>query len=215
MRKIIVLSILTSITISATAQKFGIFGGPQMTSSRYSMRGSKQPNTAKYGFQLGAGWKIPFDNQLYFSPSAYYSLKGYKVKFNRLVFPPDSNAVDNNTTIHTFELAFLLQYDLSKKPNTFFIRLGPSLDFQLSGKEKFNRKNDPPVDRNMKYDFGNYGRYGASMVAHFGYETSNGFSFFAQYTRGIGSINNADGGPRIVHRAYGVSVGKYLTKKKS
>jgi hypothetical protein len=35
-----------------------------------------------------------------------------------------------------------------------------------------------------------------------------------QYTHGIGSINNADFGPGIWHRALGISIGKYINKKK-
>ena len=58
------------------------------------------------------------------------------MKFNRYAFPPDTLATDNNTSIHTFELAFLLQFDLGKRHGHFFIKAGPSLDFQLAGKEK-------------------------------------------------------------------------------
>ncbi|MEI9808721.1 MAG: hypothetical protein WDO16_13155 [Bacteroidota bacterium] len=59
-------------------------------------------------------------------------------------------AADNNTSIHTFELAFLLQYDLGKNPQHFFIKAGPSLDFQLAGKEKFKPdERQLPVSRNM------------------------------------------------------------------
>ena len=57
-------------------------------------------------------------------------------------FPPDTAAIDNNTTIHTFELASLLQYNLGKQPYHFFIKAGPSLDFQLFGKEKFTKKDN-------------------------------------------------------------------------
>lgn len=214
MKKSFVLLVLTGITMIGSGQQFGIFGGPQMTTAKYTVRGEKQPATAKYGFQLGAGWKIPFENRLFFSPSAYYSLKGYKVKFNQAAFPPDTLAVDNNTSFHTLELAFLLQYDFSSKPGGFFVKFGPSLDFQLSGKEKFKLENNTTIDRKLVFDFGQYGRYGASMVLQLGYETSKGLTLYGHYTHGIGSINNADYGPKILHRAYGISVGKYLTRKK-
>lgn len=216
MKKIIVLLILTGISMDILAQtQFSIFAGPQMATARYSINSKKQPTTAKYGFQAGVGMKIPFDVNLFFAPAAFYSMKGYKVDFNRPAFPPDTTATDNNTTIHTFELAFLLQYDFGKSANHFFLKLGPSLDFQLFGKEKFNTKNNTTVSRNMTFDFATYGHYAASMLLHFGYETQNGLSFAAQYTHGLGSINNADNGPSIRHRVYGLSVGKYINRKKN
>jgi hypothetical protein len=82
------------------------------------------------------------------------------------------------------------------------------------GKETFNQSSGGSVSRNMKFGFADYGRIGANFLAHFGYETGSGFVFFAQYTYGIGSINNADGGPHIFHRAFGISIGKYLNREK-
>ena len=141
-------------------------------------------------------------------------MKGYKVTLDKPSFPPDSNAIDNNTTIHTFELSPLLQYDFGTQPGHFFVRGGPSLDFQLFGKENFNRMNAGSVSRNMKFSFADYGHFAANLLLHVGYETESGFCIFAQYTHGIASINNADGGPRIFHRAAGISIGKYLNRKK-
>jgi len=214
MKQIIISALLiVTFNLSYAQVKVGIFGGPQITSAKYTVKGKKQDNTTKYGFQIGTTLKVPFENKLYFSPAAFYSLKGYKVKFNEASYPPDSLAIDNSTSIHTFELAALLQYDFSSKPSHFFVRFGPSLDFQLSGKEKFNRKTNTTIDRKMIFSFTKYGRYGANILLHFGYET-NGLLISGQYTHGIGSINNADFGPRIWHRAYGISIGKYLGKKK-
>jgi hypothetical protein len=215
MKKIFAFFILLGIATHVLAQsQFGIFAGPQVTTSKYSINAKKQPTTPKYGFQAGVGFKIPFDVNLYFSPAAFYSLKGYKVQFNQKAFPPDTMALDNNTTIHTFELAFLLQYDLGKEANHCFIKLGPSLDFQLLGKEKFNLKNNTAINRDMTFDFSHYGRYAASALIQFGYESASGLFLFGQYTHGLGSINNADGGPSIRHRVYGISVGKYINRKK-
>ncbi len=208
-----VFTLLFAFMASSQVQ-FGIFAGPQATATRYTILNEKQKNDFKYGFQAGLNLKVPFDGNLYFAPAAFYSMKGYKVTFTQYLFPPDVNAKDNNTTIHTFELAALLQYDLGNGPSTFFIKAGPSLDFQLFGKEKFNLMNGGSVSRNMKFSYGDYGHYSANMLAQVGYETSSGFMLFAQYTHGMASLNNADGGPKIRHRAYGISIGKYLNRKK-
>jgi hypothetical protein len=121
MKKIYFLSVTLLITFVASSQfDVGFFAGPQATGARYTILNQKQKNEIKYGFQAGIGLKVPFENKLFFSPAAFYSLKGYKVTLTQFVYPPDPDAIDNNTTIHTFELAALLQYDLSGKPGHVF-----------------------------------------------------------------------------------------------
>lgn len=216
MMKTIALLIFTVTVVSTRAQPlFGIFAGPQATSAKYTVRGIKQPADTKVGFNLGGVLKVPLEGNIYFAPSAFYSLKGYKVTLNQKAFPPDTLANDNNTTLHTFELAVLLQLDFGNHPNHFYIKGGPSLDLQLGGKEKFSLKNGTTVDRKMIFGFGDYGHFGANLLFQFGFETKTGFSIGAFYGHGIGSINNADYGPAIHHRAYALTFGKYLTGRKS
>lgn len=216
MMKTIALLILTVIAVSTRAQPmFGIFAGPQATSAKYTVRGLEQPADTKYGFHLGGVLKVPLEGNLYFAPAAFYSLKGYKVTLNQKAFPPDTLANDNNTTLHTFEIAVLLQVDLGKHASHFYIKGGPSLDIQLAGKEKFSLKDGIVVNRNMRFSFGDYGHFGANLLLQFGYETKTGLSIGALYGHGIGSINNADYGPAIHHRAYGLTIGKYLTGRKA
>ena len=216
MMKTIALLIFTVIAVSSNGQnQVGIFVGPQATSAKYTINGINQPTDTKYGFHLGGVFKVPFEGRIYFAPSAFYSMKGYKVAFNQRAYPPDTLATDNNTTIHSFELAALLQVDFGKKANHIFVRGGPSLDFQLSGKEKFNLKNGTSVNRSMPFGFDKYGHYGANLLLQFGYETKNGISIAALYGHGIGNINNADYGPTIRHRVFGLSIGKYLSGRKS
>lgn len=216
MMKTVALLILTVIALSTSAQnQVGIFVGPQATTAKYTINGINQSTDTKYGFHLGGVFKVPFEGRIYFTPSAFYSMKGYKVAFNQRAYPPDTLASDNNTTLHTFEVAALLQVDFGKKENHLFVRGGPSLDFQLKGKEKFNLKNGTLVNRNMPFGFDKYGHFGANLLLQFGYETKNGISLAALYGHGIGNINNADYGPSIRHRAYGLSIGKYLSRRKS
>jgi Outer membrane protein beta-barrel domain len=216
MKKFFILSITLFICLLASSQvELGIFAGPQATGARYTILNQKQKNEIKYGFQAGVVLKTPFEGKLYFAPAAFYSLKGYKITLTQFVNPPDTNAINNNTTIHTFEIAALLQYDLGSKPNHLFIKAGPSLDFHLFGKETFNLKAGGTVSRNMTFSTdGDYGHFSANMHAQIGYETGGGFMLFAQYTHGMASTSNEDGGPKIRHRAYGISLGKYLNRKK-
>ncbi|MBC7947534.1 MAG: PorT family protein [Chitinophagaceae bacterium] len=202
-----------SVCCSAQKPLMGVFVGPQLTTAKFTNTGYKQDTKSKVGFQAGFGLKVPFENKLFFSPAAIYSLKGYKVTLNRPTFPPDPLATDNNTTIHTFELAALFQYDFSTQPSHMFVKFGPSLDFQIAGKEKFNRSTGGPVDRSMSFGFGDYGRYSGNFLFQLGYEMDNGLIVFGQYSYGLANLNNADGGPKVYHRVFGVSVGKYFNQK--
>jgi len=215
MKFFLLLSAALFITITSQCQsQFTIFGGPQATTSSYTVQGVKQKTSYKLGGQLGVGMKVPFETRLYFAPALFYSMKGYKVKYTHFAYPPDVEATDNNTTFHTIETAFLLQYDFTNDPSHFFIKAGPSLDFQILGKEKFH-KNGTLVDRSLPFGYDKYGHYSANLLLQFGYEMSNGFFFFGQYTHGLANISNTDLGPRIRHKGFGISIGKFICGNKT
>ena len=109
MKIFISIVIALFITNSASSQiQFGLFGGPQATSASYKIKDVKQKTDYKIGFQAGGMMKVPFEGNLYFAPAVFYSMKGYKAAFNRVSLPPDSFAVDNNTTFHNFKHTFWL-----------------------------------------------------------------------------------------------------------
>ena len=207
------LFIIGSASVKAQQHTFGIFGGPQMTSAKYKVREVKQPTDFVPGLQAGITVKIPFENNLYFSPSLYYSHKGYKVKLNAPALPPDSLAINNKTSLHTIEFAPLLHFDFSNRPSHFFVKLGPAIDFAISGKEEFDTKEGKRVNRKMRFSVTNYyGPFTAQGILHFGYESERGLVVFAHYAEGMGSLNNTDGGPDIKHRVAGISLGWYFNK---
>lgn len=194
--------------------EFGFFAGPQLTWADYKVDGIKQETSHKYGMQGGLLLKVPFDNKLFFAPGIYYNLKGYKVQLNNAAFPPSTLATDNEVTVHTIEVAGLLQYDFSKNGTGFFIKAGPAFDVAIKGHEKFSLLNDTIVSQPMKFSFGDYGRITAAINFQLGYEFSNRAFILVNYSHGWGSMNNADGGPKIKHRIAGLTVGKYFTRKK-
>jgi len=212
--KILFSATIVLFTLSANSQvSYGVFAGPQVTGAHYTIRDKKQESSSKIGVNAGIQIKAPFEGRLSFAPSVMYNLRGYKVKFDSPAFPPDSSAIDNNTSYHTFELAFLLQYDFNFEPGHFFIRAGPSLDFILAGNETFKTNMNTTVDRPMKFSFGDYGAYLASVILQFGYEAKKGLFAYAYYNYGLISMNNADNGPHIGNRAFGFTIGKYFKKK--
>jgi hypothetical protein len=204
-------------TLAAAAQRPAVafYAGPQATAANYTIRNVKQPTTFKLGAMAGVSMKVPFENRLFFFPSFYYSLKGYDVDFNLFAFPPTELAKNNSTRIHTVEIAPLFQFDLTRNNSHPFVRFGPAIDVALSGKERFDTTiGAPPVRRAMIFSFGDYGRFTASANIHLGYESQKGWMLFAHYAHGMGSMNNADGGPKIRHRIAGISGGWIIPPKK-
>ena len=220
MKKILIKAIISCLIVFLNTPcfsqtNFGVFGGPQLTTAKYKVKEEKQPTDAKIGLQLGATLKIPFDNQLYFGPAVYYSMKGYKVTLNDPSFPPTELATNNETTLHTIEIAPLLHLDFSNQPSHLFVKFGPAIDFAFSGKEKFDTiGGTAPIERSMNFSFTEYGRFTAQAILHFGYETDKGLLIFAHYAEGLGSLNNADNGPTIKHRIVGLSVGWFFNKNR-
>lgn len=208
------LALLFLPFLAKSQVNFGLFAGPQLSSAHYVIADEVQPTHLKAGFQTGLMMKVPFDNQLFFAPAAFYSLKGYKVSFRQPSYPPDTAAVDNNTSVHTLEIAVLLQYDFSIRPDHFYLKSGISLDGQLFGNETYHLRNGKEVKQKMKFSFGEYGYAGSNFLVILGYENARGLTIFGQYSLGLGNLNNADGGPQIRHRVFGISVGQYFNRKK-
>ena len=209
----IVITLLSTFSVNSQID-LGVFAGPQLTGVRYTIEGKKQESSLKIGVNAGLQMKVPFENRLSFAPAIMYNLRGYKVKFDGIAYPPDSSAIDNNTSFHTIELAFLLQHDFNLAPGHYFIRFGPSLDFALFGNEKFNTNTNGYVDRSMTFSFSEYGRYLASAILQFGFEAKNGLFIYGHYNYSLTTMNNQDLGPGIGNRAGGISIGKYFKRNK-
>ena len=206
------LALLTSIFVNCQIY-FAASAGPQATGVKYVVDHKNQESSMKLGVNAGLQVKIPLEGRLYFAPSIMYNLRGYKVKYSAPPDLPNPEAIDNNTSFHTIELAFLLQHDFKMAPGHFFIRFGPSLDFALLGHEKYNTPTTS-VERAMPFNFANYGHYLASAIVHFGYEFKNKWYVYGHYNYSIGTMDNVDYGDYIGNRAIGISIGYYFKTSK-
>ena len=191
-----------------------IFGGPQTTTAKFTVGTALQETESKYGFHIGAAKKVTFDNFLYFYPSVSYSLKGYEVTLKNPSSPPGLDIVHDNTTLHTIDVSPHFQIDFGKNENHLFLRFGPTFDVAILGKEDITYNNGKKESRDMRFSFNNYGRIGALLVSQIGFEAENKFFISVRYDHGVGSISNADGGPKINNRVLGLSFGLYFPNKK-
>jgi hypothetical protein len=194
----------------------GLFGGGQLSRAHYlifdrNVNKFPQETRWKYGFQAGAMLRTELERRLHFAPSIFVSRKGFDVTLDRPAFPPDTSAIANDVTLYTLEVAPLMQYYLSDEEGVrVFIKGGPSFDLQVSGRETYTTRNGQRIARKMKFSYSDYSFMAMNLLVHFGIETPGGWVIFAQYTHGIGGIVNTDSGPRIFHRAAGLSIGKYF-----
>jgi hypothetical protein len=211
--KLLISLVIIAMSLKSSAQvQFAYYVGAQATSALYKVNGVKQPTQYKSGYMGGMAAKVEFDNQLYFFPTVFYSMKGYKVTLNMPSTPPSEHAINNDVTVHAIEFAPLFQYDFNRKISHLFVRFGPSVDAIFSGHEKFDARDSiggktETIERPMKFAFSEYGRFTTQANLHFGYETGRGLTVFAFYQHGFGSLNNHDGGPKIFHRVVGLSMG--------
>jgi hypothetical protein len=213
MKKIFTLSVcLSSVLFSFGQIKYGFFAGPQKTVARYLVADEQQETSWKNGLQGGVMLKVPFENQLYFTPAIYYSAKGYRVSLKNPAFPPGEEAVGNDVRVHAIEIAPLLNIDFSKNENHMFIRFGPSIDVAVGGREHIFMSDGKEVEQSMKFANTAYGRFTSAANVQLGYEFKSGFFMYAHYAQGLGSMNNSDYGPIIRHRLFGVSLGAFFWK---
>ena len=213
MKKIFTLSVtLCSVLFSFGQIKYGVFAGPQKTTARYLVADEEQETSFKNGLQAGVMLKVPFENQLYFTPAVYYSSKGYRVSLKKPAYPPGEEVIGNDVRVHAIEIAPLLNIDFSNDVNHLFVRFGPSIDVAVGGREHLFMNDGKEESRSMKFANTAYGRFTSAANLQFGFESQSGFFIYAHYAQGLGSMNNADLGPIIRHRLFGISVGAFFWK---
>ncbi|RYY95348.1 MAG: PorT family protein [Chitinophagaceae bacterium] len=206
----------TLFSLAASAQKteFGFLAGPQYTTASYSLHGKEQVTKGKFGGHVGAIVKIPFEGRLFFTPSLYYSLKGFSVALTDTSSNPGIDAVTNDIRLHTAELSPLFTVYVGRHTDRGpYVQFGPSIDMNLAGTEHITLNDGREVKRSMKFEGDSYSRFTPSLVFRFGVETSKGLFFNAHILQGVGSLNNNDLGPSIRQRVIGVSVGKIFRRK--
>ncbi len=208
------LLLLFCFALHRAGAQLTVFAGPQTTTAKYIIRGADQATSSKTSFNAGLSFKTLLEGPVYFSPALYYNQKGYNVTFNKAAFPPDSAAKNNNTVIHTIEVAPLVQINFSKKASYGFVRIGPSADVAIKGREAFDSTGNKRVSRDMVFSFGDYSYVTLSANAQLGFQHKSGFLIFVHYQHGLTNLNNADYGPTIFHRVAGVSVGYKFGKKR-
>lgn len=119
---------------SMQAQTWGIKGGVNFASMRFSAGGLDFSPESVTGIHIGIIGEFNLQESLYFNTGLLYSLKGYKIEGSLF----DLEETDEEKlTVNYLEIPMNLAYKFPIKDNSsFFIQAGPYLGYALSGKSK-------------------------------------------------------------------------------
>ena len=212
MKQFLFSFLFLGLTFCVNAQvKYTIFGGANLNNALFKTTsyGPTEKTSATYGYHVGIGRKFYIEDNVIFSTGAIGMLKGYQVNRGRV----DTATI--NTQYYSVEVPFLLQLNLGKKDTKPYFAFGPSLGFNLSGKDKVTKANGVATTTNMVFSFSDYARYEGSLNAIFGVQTKWGLFIEAKWMHGLGTIWNVDDSwvikPRVASLTLGYTFGK--TKK--
>ncbi|MDB5279980.1 MAG: hypothetical protein JWR61_4935 [Ferruginibacter sp.] len=227
MKKLIMSAALAVLAAGVTAQiSFGAHVGGnfanlqgERTESGTTTKGLTKP---KFGFLAGVVAVVPVTHVISFRPELNIIQKGYNANYNK-TDATMSLASTGEGTFNFIELPLNFVYSFPSGDNTFFLGIGPSVSYGLSGKYnytinstisgyptqtlsgnghvKFDGKKDSEIsasdpDKHIKaLDFG------GNILA--GYKLPNGIYFQAGYTMGF---NDIDPNPNSSLKTNGVNV---------
>jgi hypothetical protein len=183
MQKLHFLFILLLLSAYSFAQKtsFGITAGATFASYKATIEGLSITSKLQPGFTAGVIASIPGAKNFIFRPELNFVQKGGKDK--------DDDYVDK-LMLNYIELPLNVTYNAPTSSGMFFIGAGPSLNFGLSGKDKWH-DNMESGGSDIKFGSGDDADFkafelSANILA--GYQFSNGFFVAANYNTALNNI---------------------------
>jgi hypothetical protein len=166
----------------AQSNKWAIKAGYNYNLGKATYSGIKQTVDAKSGFGVAVMAKIPFENQLVFTPSVGYNMKGFTVK------PKSGNPQKEDFTLHYFTITPALSYESTINDNSLLITAGPYLGITRFGRLK-NTTATGTTNEKIEFGYGGYGMFDLGFTGGISYHFNNMF-VEALYSPGLTSINN-------------------------
>lgn len=179
MKKTILMLLVALVTVSVSAQRFGVKAGLNL-SSFYGNDADGSKTLA--GFQLGGLYEMPLSDGFYLQPEALLTLKGAEIEGTGVKLRP-----------FYFEVPVRAMYKLPLGSGKFTLATGPYLGFGLFGQMK---KSGSGIDLFTKED-GTYEaimkRFDLGLSSALGYELSSGLFFNLESSLGFLNAINSEG----------------------
>ena len=216
MRNLSVFFIAVCCTSSATAfcQKtsFGVTAGVSLANVRIKTESISISGDSKIGFTAGVFADVALSENFSLQPALNYVQKGSKNEISDMNY-------ESKLTLGYIELPLNLLYKPEMQKLGFFVGVGPSIAYALSGKEK---EKDNGVNTTYTYKFGNNPDehdlktldFGANFLT--GIETPGGFLVALNYNLGLSNLapgSSSDDGT-IKSNYFGFKIGYKLKGKK-
>ena len=154
----------------------------------------------KIGFTLGLFHQVPLSTNITFRPGLNFTQKGGKF---------EESGEKATFTFNYLELPLDFIY---KAPGGFFVGLGPTLGYGLSGKLKYNiagTENEEDLDFGSDEGKDHFKAFEFSGNVLAGYQLSNGIFISVNYNMGFSNIS-FDDDENVKNRYFGLRIGKVL-----
>jgi hypothetical protein len=184
MRQVVTIITLVLLIQSGFSQtnRWAVKGGYNYSTGKANYDGIKQTVNAKPGFGVAVMAKIPFENQLVFTPSIGYNMKGFIVK------PKNGNPQKEDFTLHYFTITPALSYESTINDNSLLFTVGPYLGITKFGRIKTTTASNTTNEK-IEFGFSGYGMFDLGFTGGISYHFNNMF-VEALYSPGLTSINN-------------------------
>lgn len=238
MKKIILLlTVVLVATLFVQAQvSIGVHGNVIGASMKNTEDGQDLDFDNRFSWKGGLVAQVPLSMNLYFMPQLNVLSKGGKLDISEsfdVSGIPVTETLKGNAKLNYLELPLNLVYSSGGEEGGFFIGVGPSVGFGLSGEfegdyiisaagqeerepfnvdMKFDGKKEDELDPNdeawhfKRFDFG------ANVIA--GYQLSNGFFINAHYNHSFSDIDPNDG-IETKNRYFGFGIGYFFGRGRS
>ena len=200
MKKLLFVAGVSFLSVASFAQvQFGAQIGGNLASgtSKYK-EGSitlDQDLKSKFGFLVGAVAELPISGAISFRPELNFIQKGSK--YEETIQGVTSK---DEVTLNYLEMPLNFVYNFDAGAGKFFVGLGPSIGFGLSGKVKSSITGFPDQESDVKFDGKKDATddkyhlkaidFGGNFLA--GYKMANGLFINLGYTIGFSDIDPAD-----------------------
>jgi hypothetical protein len=235
MKKLFVLLCACASFVGHAQSKFGIHAGAISANIKETYDGDSEIDfKSKISFRAGVHASFPLSSNVSIMPQLNYVSKGTRIDESEstdMFGFPYSITVKGNYTMNYLELPVHFVYNQPMaKGNSFFIGIGPSFSYGLSGNAKVDiTENDNGViyeeseSIDIKFDGkdnatanDNYGHYkafefGLSMIA--GYHFTPNFFVNLNFNQGLSNINPDETDKGETKTSYfGLGIGYYFSK---
>jgi len=200
MKKVFLIAAIVAISFGTYAQtSFGIHAGANFATMKFE--DDDDDVKSKVGLVIGALAEIDFGSSISFRPELNFIQKGYKY---------DETNFESKLSLNYIELSPNFVYNVPAGSGKFYIGLGPSFGFGISGKYKTEILGEGEEEIDVEFgndedndDFKSFD-YGLNILA--GYKLPAGLSLTAGYNLGLGNIS-FDDDDDVKNRGFSIKLG--------